>query len=123
MPLLLTLGAQLALEASRSYESCIAWPLPDTKGALLLPPSPPGILLWYGSFFADRGVYVAYVAASLVRAMLRACWGVVYVARARMLCSFVFSVGPSVGPGVCPFCLVLPCLMFLRLSVSLFVFA
>ena len=52
----------------------------------------------------------------------------------HVLACFVFcafSVGPSVGPGVCPLCLVLLCLIFPRrwwanatfVSVCLFVFA
>ena len=116
MPLLLAFGAQLALGDTCSYESGVALPRCDTKGAML-PSLPPWVLVMVtGCFSPIGGVHVAYVAVALVRAILRACMGgFVYDARARMLCLLLLSVGPSVGLGVCPFCFVLLCLMFLSL--------
>ena len=80
------------------------------------PPTPGSLVRSLSSFFVARGG--AYgVCCGLARLCFLACMlgGFVHGARACMLCLFLLSVGPSVGPGVCP-----PCLVFLSLVFFVF---
>ena len=89
-------------------------PLCDPKGAMpsLLPP--PGSLVWVLVISRRSGGCVLRMLRP--RASVLSCahvWGFLCMvhARACFVC-FLFSVGPSVGLGVCPSCFVLLCLVF-----------
>ena len=115
MPLLLAFGAQLVLGESCSYESGFALPPCDTKGALQFS-LPPWFLVWLMVVSRRSGGCMLRMLRS--RSLVLFCvhvGGFVLDARARLLCLFAVF-GRSVGWSWCLlFCLVLLCLIFLRL--------